>query len=308
MRKRVLTARNLALTYGSGIKTLRALNGVSMVLGEGEALGIVGESGSGKTTLGKILAGLLPPSAGAVYYNGKLMNGRPRREIQMVFQDSRASLNPRMTVGSLVEEGLILGSRVGREEREKRVLETLCSVGLAGDALGRYPYQFSGGQRQRIALARAMVVKPKILILDEPVSSLDVTVGAQIIGLLSGMKEHFGLAYILISHNLAVVRQLCERVVVMYLGKIVETGPIDSVYTNPAHAYTKLLLQSHLSPDPRAKRMLPPAGEPPDPFRPPSGCPFHPRCGEMLPVCRKDIPALRETGPGHSAACHFQGR
>lgn len=286
---------------------MRAVDRVSFEIFQGNAFGLVGESGCGKTTLGKTIVGLLSPDRGRVIFNGEpLLPGRYRpRDMQMVFQNPYAALNPRMTVRSLVEEGLQI-QRVSKEERKKRVLEILTAVGLAGEHLLNCPHEFSGGQRQRISLARALVLRPKLLVLDEPLSALDVSVQAQLLSLLQDLKQKYRLSYLMISHNLAVIRQLCRYVAVMYMGRIVETGQVDRVFSNPRHYYTRMLLDAHLIPDPAQKKIhLFETGPPSDPFLPPGGCRFHPRCQQAVLRCKTIPPVLAQAAPGHYTACHL---
>jgi oligopeptide/dipeptide ABC transporter ATP-binding protein len=287
---------------------VRAVDNVSLQIRTGEALGLVGESGCGKSTLGKVVAGLLQPDNGRLLFLGKPHGGHCRREIQMVFQDSLGSLNPRMKVGSLVEEGLIVKKAGSPSDRRRIVLETLASVGLAEDCLNRYPHEFSGGQRQRISLARTLVLQPKLLVLDEPLSSLDVTVQAQLLNLLVRLKRERMISYLFISHNLAVVRQICERVAVMYMGKIVEIGPATAVFSSPKHFYTAMLLDSQLLPEPSQKyKKIFSAGEPRPIMNVFSGCRFYSRCVHAVPYCQHVHPPLHEAGHGHRFACHLQG-
>lgn len=305
MNRPFLEAINIHAGYGSGSDIFRAVCGVSLTVGKASAVGLVGESGSGKTTLGKVVTGLSAPMQGRLLIAGKPSGAKPRRDIQMVFQDSSASLNPCMNVSRLVEEGLLINSSLDSDGRHKQVAETLASVGLGEDILHRYPHQFSGGQRQRIALARALIMRPKLVVLDEPVSALDVTAGAQLLQMLLRLKREYGLSYLLISHNLAVVRQICETVAVMYLGKIVEHGPVESVFENPRHYYTRMLLDAHLLPDPGKKQTLGGYSELPDPFHPPAGCRFHPRCASAIPRCKRVPPGFVTLTAGHRSACHL---
>ncbi|MDW7651206.1 MAG: ABC transporter ATP-binding protein [Bacillota bacterium] len=309
MTKPLVEAKNIYAGYSVGTGNfLRAVAGVSLSVDRAQAVGLVGESGSGKTTLGKVIAGLISPVAGRLLIGGGQAEGRPRPDIQMVFQDSTAALNPRMTVGALVGEGLMINKTDSKEARRQIVAETLAAVGLPLTVLNRYPHQFSGGQRQRIALARALIMRPNLVVLDEPVSALDVTAGAQILQMLMRLKTEYGLSYLLISHNLAVVRQICDRVAVMYLGKIVENGPVQNVFAAPGHKYTKMLLQSHLLPDPTKKQEFTDCGEPADPYHPPQGCRFHPRCESAVGYCARVPPGFVTIRPGHRAACHLPGR
>lgn len=311
MDNKLLELKSVSLFYpvpGRTIDKIRAVDNVSLQIRTGEALGLVGESGCGKSTLGKITAGLLEPDNGRLFFLGKPHGGRCRRDIQMVFQDSHGSLNPRMKVGSLVEEGLIVSKAGGASDRMRIVLETLSSVGLREDCLNRYPHEFSGGQRQRISLARTLVLQPKLLVLDEPVSSLDVTVQAQLLELLNRLKREREISYLFISHNLAVLRQVCERVAVMYMGKIVEIGPVSAVFSNPKHFYTAMLLDCQLLPIPSFKnKKFYTADEPKPILSRYSGCRFYSRCVYAVPYCRNVPPPLHEVGYGHRSACHLQG-
>jgi peptide/nickel transport system ATP-binding protein/oligopeptide transport system ATP-binding protein len=299
MAKPLLEVKNVVVQFPrerrSGDRVyVRAVDRVSLQIFQGDAFGLVGESGCGKTTLGKTIVGLLNPSRGQILFNGEpLLPGRYRpQDMQMVFQDPYAALNPRMTVRSLVQEGLRI-QRVGETEIRERVLEILAAVGLAREHLLNCPHEFSGGQRQRISLARALVLRPKLLVLDEPLSALDVSVQAQLLYLLHDLKKKYNLSYLMISHNLAVIRQLCRHVAVMYMGRIVETGHVDRVFSNPRHYYTRMLLD---------------ASQPTDPFLPPGGCRFHPRCLQAKLKCRTVPPVLAEAVPGHYTACHLLQR
>lgn len=292
---------------------IKAVDGVSVQVAEGETLGIVGESGSGKTTLAKLLLLLERPTAGSLRFDGKEIQafGRGdllhyRRSVQAVFQDPYSSLNPRMRVASIVAEPLPRENGVSRAVARERVRDVLELVGLRRDSAALYPHEFSGGQRQRIAIARALVTYPKFIILDEPVSALDVSIRAQILNLLKHLQEKLGLAYVMISHDLAAARYLATRLAVMYAGKLVETGECDAVYADPLHPYTQALLSAALPLHPSARRqriVLP--GEVPNPMRPPAGCRFHPRCPRAMEHCRSQEPEWREVRPGRFTACHL---
>jgi oligopeptide transport system ATP-binding protein len=292
---------------------IKAVDGVSVQVAEGETLGIVGESGSGKTTLAKLFLLLERPTAGAVLFNGKAAQdfGRDdfkyyRRSVQAVFQDPYSSLNPRMRVEHIVAEPLPAENGVSRAAVRERVGKALQLVGLRPDTRALYPHEFSGGQRQRIAIARALVTYPKFIVLDEPVSALDVSIRAQILNLLKELQERLGLAYIMISHDLAAARYLSTRLAVMYAGQIVETGECDAVYAEPLHPYTQALLSAALPLHPSARRQrIVLAGDVPNPMNPPAGCRFHPRCPQAMPQCRTQEPAWQEVKPGRFTACHL---
>jgi len=292
---------------------LRAVDGVDLDVAPGECVGLVGESGCGKTTFGRAILRLIEPDGGSVHFDGAdvLAMGaaelRPfRRRAQLVFQDPFSSLNPRLTTGQTIAEGVRLhGLRRGRRAVGERVRELLSLVGLSSDAAGRYPHEFSGGQRQRVAVARALSVEPSFIVCDEPVSALDVSVQAQVINLLGRLQAELGLAYLFIAHDLAVVRHLCDRVMVMYLGRVVEEGEGAGIFGEPSHPYTVALLSAAPVPDPRARtQRIVLEGDVPSPLDPPSGCAFHPRCPVAGAVCRVEAPALTAVGEGHRAACH----
>jgi oligopeptide/dipeptide ABC transporter ATP-binding protein len=290
---------------------VRAVDDISFAIGRGKTLSLVGESGCGKTTAGRTLLRLLEPTAGAIrfdqqnvrYCRGKEL-ARLRRNMQIVFQDPYGSLNPRMTVRALLEEGLIVHGMGMAPRRREIVEETLRRVGLEPGHMHQYPHEFSGGQRQRISIARALVLQPKFLVLDEPISALDVSIQSQIINLLEELREAFDLTYLFISHDLSVVEYLSDDVCVMYLGKIVESGPVGPLYENPLHPYTEALLSSIPTTDPTTKKdriLLP--GDVPSPINPPPGCPFHPRCHRVMEVCRHQEPPWVQIGR-QKAWCH----
>jgi oligopeptide transport system ATP-binding protein len=295
---------------------LRAVDGVDLDVGRGEMVGLVGESGCGKSTLGRCIVGLYEPTAGTIRYGGAELGVHrtraERRRMQMVFQDPYASLNPRMTVRQTLAELLRAHDMVPRDRVEDRCLELLELVGLAPRALDAHPRQFSGGQRQRVSIARALALEPELLVADEPVSALDVSVQATVLNLLEELRERLGLAVLLIAHNMAVVRHVCDRVAVMYLGRIVETAPTGELFTSPRHPYTQGLLRAvpRLVPG-RATEVAAVAGDPPSPIDLPSGCRFHPRCPiAQEPLCSTEDPPLASgpERPAHRAACHFAWR
>lgn len=294
---------------------IKAVDDISFELARGETLGVVGESGCGKTTLGRAILRLTEPTAGSVLFEGEDITRlgradlrRRRRGFQMVFQDPSGSLNPRLKAGDSIGEALdIHGLAESKAARRQRVAELLVAVGLDPASATRYPHEFSGGQRQRLGIARALAVEPKLIVCDEPVSALDVSVQAQIINLLQDLQQQRGIAYLFIAHDLAVIEHISRRVIVMYLGQIVERAEAPAIIGAPKHPYTQALISAVPVVDPVSKRariILP--GEVPSPMHPPSGCPFHPRCPRAeYPRCQAEAPALREVAPGHWAACHF---
>jgi oligopeptide/dipeptide ABC transporter ATP-binding protein len=312
--KRGLLARTVA--------EVKAVDGVSFEIRPGETLGLVGESGCGKTTTGRAVLRLIEPTSGEVRFNGAplfLSNGsangsglqgeqlrRIRKQMQIIFQDPYGSLNPRMTVGGIVMEGMIAHDMYAPGERVARAQQYLERVGLNRDHFYRYPHEFSGGQRQRIGIARALAVEPRFIVCDEPVSALDVSIQAQIINLLSDLKQEFGLSYLFIAHDLSVVQHISDRVAVMYLGKIVEQAASDELFANPLHPYTRALLAAVPSDEPGEKKKRKTlAGDVPTPLNPPAGCAFHTRCPEAMDVCRTETPLPIPQGTGHTVACHL---
>lgn len=299
--------------FGKQIGMVKAVDDVTFTVYRGETLGIVGESGCGKSTTGRMLMRLIEPTDGSITFEGKEVTAlsktelrRLRRDMQMIFQDPFASLNPRHTVEKILEEPLIVHGIGSKEERKRRVREMLEVVGLGSYHAKRYPHQFSGGQRQRIGIARALMTNPKLIIADEPVSALDVSIQAQVLNLLEDLQKQFGLTYIFIAHDLGVVRHISDRVGVMYLGRMVELADSESLYEAPKHPYTKALLSAVPIPDPdhKAERQLL-SDDLPSPANPPQGCAFHTRCSACMDICRAQRPALKEVATGHYVACHL---
>jgi dipeptide transport system ATP-binding protein len=310
----IMQVQNVARHYkvSNGLfrekSTVKALDGASFKLKAGSTLAIVGESGCGKSTLARVVAMIEEPTSGHIEINGKLADlDEPgtRKSVQIVFQDPYGSLNPRHKVGTILEEPLLLNSKKSNEERRHLAIEMMTRVGLRPEHIDRYPHMFSGGQRQRIAIARAMMLDPKILVLDEPVSALDLSIQAQVLNLLIDLQDSLGLAYIFISHDLSVVRHISEDVMVMYLGKVVEAGPATTIFDAPSHPYTEALLSATPTTDPNArKKRIMLTGELPSPLNPPPGCAFNPRCPKAAQICRINEPTLKENGLAQ-VACHF---
>ena len=298
------------------VATCKAVDGVSFELMPGETLGLVGESGCGKSTLGRSIVRLLSPTAGSIRFEGTDLAGlgrkaiKPiRRHLQMIFQDPAESLNGRHTVGQLLEEPFIIHGIGTPEERRLAVDKLLVTVGLPKEAVGRYPFEFSGGQRQRIGIARALALEPRLIVCDEPVSALDVSIQSQVLNLLLDLQRERHLSYLFITHNLAVVKHMSDRIAVMYLGKIVELAESEELYRNPRHPYTRALISAIPEPEPqKSKKRFAPSGDLPSPINPPPGCAFHPRCPFATARCREEAPVLRtvtsSNGRSHTVACH----
>jgi len=307
----MLRVRGLKKYFGRHDRPVRAVDDVSFDIAPGEVLGLVGESGSGKSTIGRTLLKLIEPSAGSILFEGvdlATLSARAmqpyRRRLQIIFQDPYASLNPRRRVGDTLAEALATHGLHPGAARAKRIAELLALVGLAPEHASRYPHEFSGGQRQRIGIARALAVEPRFIVADEPVSALDVSIQAQVINLLSDLRERFGLTMLFISHDLDVVEYLCDRIVVLYLGKVMEVAGAGALYRSPQHPYTEALLEASPRPDPearRARRLL--QGDIPSPVDPPSGCVFRTRCPYAVEACAETVPPLREVAPGRFKAC-----
>ena len=317
-RDPVLTVDDLAVHFkgvGRNPPPIKAVDGVSFTIAAGETLGVVGESGCGKSTTGRAVLQLIRPTSGTVQLGGvelttlddeALRRMRPR--MQMIFQDSYASLNPRHDVGRIIAEPLMVHTGVSRRDAQQRVLELLDLVGLRSTALERFPHEFSGGQRQRINIARALALQPELIVCDEPISALDVSIQAQIVNLLVELQAQFGLSYMFIAHDLSMVEHIAQRVAVMYLGHIVESGPVDELFAQPSHPYTKALLSAVPIPVPEieaTRKRIPLVGEVPSPQAPPPGCAFSTRCPDAIARCRVEVPLGRAIGAGREVACHL---
>jgi oligopeptide transport system ATP-binding protein len=323
-REAILTVKNLKTYYpvkaGVFQKTVghvKAVDDVSFHINQGETVGLVGESGCGKSTLGATILRLTKATSGQIFFQGKdvlaLKSNKLfeyRRKTQIVFQDPYASLNPRMTIADIIGEPMEIHRLVqNKRERNQKVADLLAKVGMTATQMGRYPHEFSGGQRQRIAIARALAVEPQLVIADEPVSALDVSIQAQVINILQDLQKEFGLTYLFVSHGLSVVKHISDRVIVMYLGKIVEMAAKDDLYTNPLHPYTQSLISAIPIPNPNyQKNRIILEGDVPSPLNPPAGCRFHPRCSKAMEICRNEEPVLRDTGNHHWVACYLENK
>ena len=320
MVRKLLEVRNLKKYYpvtagllARHVADVKAVDGVSFFIAEGETLGLVGESGCGKSSLGRTLLRLEEPTSGQVFYRGaditswnKKQLKALRREAQMIFQDPQSSLDPRMTIGDSIGEALLIHGVGTEKERPERVAELLKRVGLEPAHATRYPHELSGGQKQRTGIARALAVKPNLIVADEPVSALDVSVQAQILNLVTDLQREFSIAYLFIAHDLAVIGQVSSRIAVMYLGQIVELASRDDLFHRPLHPYTQALLSAVLVPDPHQKRKrIPLPGEVPSPIDPPPGCRFHTRCPKVMKVCSREMPELKQIEENHLVACHL---
>lgn len=316
MSETILTAANLSRHYTvrrgflKGEATVKALGNASFTLSPGRTLGVVGESGCGKSTLARLVAMIEDPTAGDLIIDDRdVRNASNRKDlrsvVQIVFQDPYGSLNPRQRIGAILEEPLKINTDQSAEDRRANAIAMLERVGLRAEQIDRYPHMFSGGQRQRIAIARALMLRPRIVILDEPVSALDVSIQAQVLNLLADLQDEFGLAYMFISHDLSVVRHVADEVMVMYLGQVVESGPRDAIFNSPRHPYTQALLSATPTVERTGKAgRIKLSGELPSPIDPPSGCPFHPRCFAAGDICADTMPRCEEVASGHAVSCH----
>jgi len=308
---------NVGGPYARHMASLKAVDDVSFEVGRGETVGLVGETGCGKTTVGRTIVGLYAPTAGTITYCGQNLcvltheaMRKVRSKLQMIFQDPYASLNPRMTVGNIIEEPMDIFNIGTIAERRERVQELLRTVGLNPEHTNRFPHEFSGGQRQRIGIARALAMNPEFIVADEPISALDVSIQAQIVNMLEDLQQNLGLTYLFIAHDLAMVKHISDRVLVAYLGKIVEVDESNDIYKHPLHPYTKALLSAVPIPDPRIemqRQRIVLKGDLPSPVNPPSGCHFRTRCPIAQPICAEQEPELRDMGSGHMVSCHFAG-
>jgi len=312
--KRLDLAARIAARLGADVKEeiVHAVDNVTMDVAKGEVVGLVGESGCGKSTLGRMVAGIMDPTAGEIYYQGKMVAAHGEGEksqdmlaIQMIFQDPFASLNPRMRVEEIIGEAPVVHNIVAQKDMSDYVREVMLRVGLDPEYIRRYPHQFSGGQRQRIGIARALAVKPDFLVCDEAIAALDVSIQAQVINLFMDLREDLDLTYLFISHDLSVVEHISDRIVIMYLGRVVEVAPTDELFDQPNHPYTVALLKEVPRLDIRGLDYSPISGEIPSPLEPPPGCHFHPRCLHATERCRTEQPKLREIAPGRASACHL---
>jgi len=320
MHGNILEASDLTKHYpvkGAGFGTrkgvVRAVDGVSLRLKTGEVFGLVGESGCGKSSLGRVLLHMEPPTSGSVCFEGQALAGLRgkgllnfRQQAQVIYQDPYSALNPRQRVGNIIAEPMVIHRQGSKKEREERVQWLLEVVGLRPGQARRYPHEFSGGQRQRIVIARALALQPKLILADEPVSALDVSIQAQVINLLQKLRAQFGLTYLFISHDLSVVEHICDRVAVMYLGRLVELAEKAEFYARPLHPYSQALLSAAPEPVPGVtRRRIVLKGDVPSPLNPPTGCHFHPRCPNAMEICRNDTPEMKNCGAGHMTACHL---
>lgn len=320
MSENILSVRNLKVYFTVNDshkffvkKIVKAVDDISFDVYRGETLGLVGESGCGKSTTGRAIVALQKPTAGEILFHGQDITKQSREErfayksqVQMIFQDTYSTLDPRFTIGASIGEPLAIHKRGTRAEQKERVLKLMRDVGLAESYYNRYPHEFSGGQRQRVGVARALALNPNLLICDEPVSALDVSIQSQILNLMEDLQEKYNLTYVFVSHNLSVVKHLCDRIVVMYLGNIVEISDSKDIYVSPLHPYTIALINAIPMPDPKLKKKLVPLeGDVPSPVNPPPGCPFVSRCPHAKAVCKEQKPKLLDVGNGHQVACHL---